>query len=224
MFFGLLQYIFMFSYITGNNSFPMPLTAEEEKRYLTEFANGSIEAKNILIERNLRLVAHIVKKYSNYNKDIDDLISIGTIGLIKGITSFDMNKGTRLATYASRCIENEILMDMRASRKTQNEISLQDSIGTDKDGNDVILMDIIKSDDDGIVEQVDSKLQTIKMYNIMESLLKNQEKEVLELRYGLLNGEEKTQREIAQILKISRSYVSRIEKKALKKLKKEMKE
>lgn len=208
MFFGLLQYIFMFSYITGNNSFPMPLTAEEEKRYLTEFANGSIEAKNILIERNLRLVAHIVKKYSNYNKDIDDLISIGTIGLIKGITSFDMNKGTRLATYASRCIENEILMDMRASRKTQNEISLQDSIGTDKDGNDVILMDIIKSDDDGIVEQVDSKLQTIKMYNIMESLLKNQEKEVLELRYGLLNGEEKTQREIAQILKISRSYPS----------------
>ncbi len=117
--FYFLQYIFMFSYVTNNNSFPNPLSAEEERKYLIEFANGSVEAKNILIERNLRLVAHIVKKYSNYNKDVDDLISIGTVGLIKGISSFDINKGTRLATYAAKCIENEILMDMRAKKKTQ---------------------------------------------------------------------------------------------------------
>lgn len=224
MFVYFLQYIFMFSYITGNNSFPNPLTVEEERKYLIEFANGSIEAKNILIERNLRLVAHIVKKYSNYNKDIDDMISIGTIGLIKGISSFDMNKGTRLATYIAKCIENEILMDMRANKKIQNELFLQDPIGTDKEGNEVTLIDIISADNDNIIEQVDLKLQIKKLYENMKKFLKTQEKTVLELRYGLFNGTEKTQREIAHMLGISRSYVSRIEKKALKKLKKEMKE
>lgn len=214
----------MFSYITGNNSFPNPLTVEEERKYLIEFANGSIEAKNILIERNLRLVAHIVKKYSNYNKDVDDMISIGTIGLIKGISSFDMNKGTRLATYIAKCIDNEILMDMRANKKIQNELFLQDPIGTDKEGNEVTLIDIVSAENDNIIEQVDLKLQIKKLYENMKQFLKDQEKTVLELRYGLFNGTEKTQREIAQMLGISRSYVSRIEKKALKKLKKEMKE
>lgn len=222
--FCFLQYIFMFSYITSNNSFPNPLTAEEEKKYLIEFANGSVEAKNILIERNLRLVAHIVKKYSNYNKDVDDLISIGTVGLIKGISSFDMNKGTRLATYAAKCIENEILMDMRANKKTQNELFLQEPIGTDKEGNEVTLIDVIGAENDNIIEQVDLKMQIKKLYENMKKFLKTQEKTVLELRYGLFNGAEKTQREIAQMLGISRSYVSRIEKKALKKLKKEMKQ
>lgn len=224
MFAYFLQFIFMFSYITGNNSFPNPLTVEEERKYLIEFANGSIEAKNILIERNLRLVAHIVKKYSNYNKDVDDMISIGTIGLIKGISSFDMNKGTRLATYIAKCIDNEILMDMRANKKIQNELFLQDPIGTDKEGNEVTLIDIVSAENDNIIEQVDLKLQIKKLYENMKQFLKDQEKTVLELRYGLFNGTEKTQREIAQMLGISRSYVSRIEKKALKKLKKEMKE
>lgn len=224
MFAYFLQFIFMFSYITGNNSFPNPLTVEEERKYLIEFANGSIEAKNILIERNLRLVAHIVKKYSNYNKDVDDMISIGTIGLIKGISSFDMNKGTRLATYIAKCIDNEILMDMRTNKKIQNELFLQDPIGTDKEGNEVTLIDIVSAENDNIIEQVDLKLQIKKLYENMKQFLKDQEKTVLELRYGLFNGTEKTQREIAQMLGISRSYVSRIEKKALKKLKKEMKE
>jgi RNA polymerase sporulation-specific sigma factor len=220
----LLQFVFAFSYVTTSNSFPTPLTAEEEKKYLQEFANGSVEAKNILIERNLRLVAHIVKKYSNYSKDADDLISIGTIGLIKGITSFDISKGTRLATYVARCIENEILMDMRTAKKQQNEVYLQDPIGTDKEGNEVTLIDIVSAENNDIDEQVDLKIQVIKLYEKMKSLLKGQEKVVIELRYGLANGKEKTQREIADMLGISRSYVSRIEKKALKKLSKEMKE
>jgi RNA polymerase sporulation-specific sigma factor len=210
--------------VTTSNSFPSPLNAEEEKKYLEEFANGSVEAKNILIERNLRLVAHIVKKYSNYSKDADDLISIGTIGLIKGITSFDISKGTRLATYVARCIENEILMDMRTAKKQQNEVYLQDPIGTDKEGNEVTLIDIVSAENNDIDEQVDLKIQVIKLYEKMKSLLKGQEKVVIELRYGLANGKEKTQREIADMLGISRSYVSRIEKKALKKLSKEMKE
>lgn len=220
----LLQYIFMFSYVTTNNSFPNPLTVEEEKKYLEEFANGSIEAKNILIEKNLRLVAHIVKKYSNYNKNADDMISIGTIGLIKGISSFDMNKGTRLATYVSRCIENEILMDMRVTKKQQNEVSLQDPVGVDKDGKEVVFMDIISTEGDNIIDQVDLKIQVKNLYEKMRVILKGQEKSVVELRYGLLNGTVRTQREIADMLGISRSYVSRIEKKALKKLKKELKE
>lgn len=224
MLFYLLQYIFMFSYVTTNSCFPNPLTAEEERKYLEEFANGSIEAKNILIEKNLRLVAHIVKKYSNYNKNADDMISIGTIGLIKGISSFDMNKGTRLATYVSRCIENEILMDMRVTKKQQNEVSLQDPIGVDKEGNEVTLIDIIGTESDNIIDQVDLKIQIKKLYDKIKDILKGQEKSVLELRYGLLNGTAKTQREIADMLGISRSYVSRIEKKALKKLKKELKE
>lgn len=224
MLLSILQFVFAFSYVTTSNSFPCPLTADEEKKYLEEFANGSVEAKNILIERNLRLVAHIVKKYSNYSKDADDLISIGTIGLIKGITSFDINKGTRLATYVARCIENEILMDMRTAKKQQNEVYLQDPIGTDKEGNEVTLIDIVSAENEDIDEQVDLKMQIKRLYEKMKSLLKGQEKTVIELRYGLTNGKEKTQREIADMLGISRSYVSRIEKKALKKLSEEIKE
>lgn len=218
----LLQFFFMVSYVSGNHSFPQPLTQEEEKDYLEQYANGSVEAKNVLIERNLRLVAHIVKKYTNINKDVDDLISIGTIGLIKAITSYNVDKGTRLATYAARCIENEILMTIRSDRKKKNEVSLQDPIGVDKEGNEISLIDIICNDSESIVEQVDFKIQVKKLYDRMKSVLKRREKTVLELRYGLSNGSEKTQREIAEILGISRSYVSRIEKKALKKLNREM--
>ena len=230
MFFGgvfvflyLLQSVFLFSYITGN-TFPTPLTPEEEKKYLEEFANGSIEAKNILIERNLRLVAHIVKKYSNYGKETEDMLSIGTIGLIKGINSFDASKGTRLATYIARCIENEILMDIRNYKKHQKEVSLQEPIGTDKEGNEVNLIDIIATEDENIAEKLDLKRQIKNLYEKIKNILKGQEKEVIALRYGLFNGEEMTQREIAHMLGISRSYVSRIEKKALKKLKNELKE
>lgn len=151
-------------------------------------------------------------------------VPIGTIGLIKGINSFDMNKGTRLATYVSRCIENEILMDMRANKKIQNELSLQEPIGTDKEGNEVRILDIVGTESDEVIEQVDLKFQIKDMYEKMKIFLKVQEKQVLELRYGLINGIEKTQREIAKMLGISRSYVSRIEKKALKKLKDEIKE
>jgi len=210
-------------YISNPNSFPQPLTPEEEAKYLEEFKNGNEEARNILIERNLRLVAHIVKKYSNNTDDVDDLISIGTIGLIKAITTFDNEKGVRLATYAARCIENEILMQLRYSRKIQNEVYLQDPIGIDRDGNEITLIDIIENDNESIVDKVELKMQVKKLYNIMKSVLKNREKLVIELRYGLLNGSSKTQRGIAKMLSISRSYVSRIEKKAIKKLSRELK-
>lgn len=211
----------LFSFVTGNSSFPHPLTEEEEQRYLRLYRNGDETAKNILIERNLRLVAHIVKKYNNTGKDIDDLISIGTIGLIKAITTFDMSKGTRLATYAARCIENEILMTIRSSKKVQNQLSLQDPIGVDKEGNEISLLDILGTENDTVLEEVEKNIQIKKLYLNMKKALKNRERTVLELRYGLVNGTVKTQREIAQMLGISRSYVSRIEKRAIKKLSKE---
>jgi RNA polymerase sporulation-specific sigma factor len=204
--------LLLFSFVTGNSSFPQPLTEEEEQKYLELYQQGDEMAKNILIERNLRLVAHIVKKYSNTGKDVDDLISIGTIGLIKAITTFDMNKGTRLATYAARCIENEILMTIRSSKKIQSQLSLQDPIGIDKEGNEISLLDILGSDNDTVLEEVERKIQTTKLYRIMDKVLKKRERTVIELRYGLSNGTVKTQREIAQMLGISRSYVSRIEK------------
>ena len=219
---GFLNFIFMFSYVTGSSTFPKPLTAEEEARYIKEYEEGSEEARNILIEHNLRLVAHIAKKYSNYNKDSEDLISAGTIGLIKGISSYDTQKGTRLATYVARCIENEVLMYIRSSKKFQNEIHLQDAIGNDKEGNEITVIDVIHGDNDSILDQVDTNIQIRLMYEKMKSVLKEREKLVLELRYGLYTGEEVTQREIAKMLGISRSYVSRIEKKALKKLYAEM--
>ena len=216
MFLGLLQLICAFSYFTGNSSFPQPLSPEEEKYYLEQYKNGDNEAKNILIERNLRLVAHIVKKYNGLNKELDDLISIGTIGLIKAISSYDLDKGTRLATYAARCIENEILMSIRSSKKERYEVSLQAPIGIDKEGNEIALIDILYNDSESVLEQVDFKIRLKKLYQKMKTVLKRREKDVLEMRYGLENGNEKTQREIADLLGISRSYVSRIEKKAIK--------
>ena len=219
LFLGLLQFVFSFSYFTGSSSFPQPLTQEEEKYYLEQYKEGDCIAKNVLIERNLRLVAHIVKKYTNINKDMDDLISIGTIGLIKAISSYDIDKGTRLATYAARCIENEILMSIRSSKKQRNEISLQAPIGIDKEGNEIALIDILYNDTESVLDQVDFKIKLKKLYEKMTTVLKRREKDVIKMRYGLENGNEKTQREIADILGISRSYVSRIEKKSNKKVK-----
>lgn len=214
--------VLMFSYVSGQATFPKPLTDEEEQKYLKEFAEGSIEAKNILIERNLRLVAHIVKKYTNYQKDSEDLISIGTIGLIKGISSFKNEKGTKLVTYTARCIENEILMFIRSSKKYNKDIYLQDTIGTDKDGNEVTLEDKIADSSVDIAEEVALKLQTKVLYEKIKEVLIGRERTIIELRYGLIDGKEFTQRDIANKLGISRSYVSRIEKKAIEKLSKEI--
>ncbi|MCG0276394.1 MAG: RNA polymerase sporulation sigma factor SigK [Thermosediminibacteraceae bacterium] len=205
-------------YITNNTTFPQPLTPEEEEKYLELYRKGDEEARNILIERNLRLVAHIVKKFANTGEDIDDLISIGTIGLIKAITTFNKSKGNRLATYAARCIENEILMNLRSSKKVKVEVSLHDPIGVDKEGNEISLMDVLGTDSDAIVDEITSKFQLKKLYDKISTVLKGREKKVIELRYGLADGKERTQREIAKLLGISRSYVSRIEKRAIKKL------
>lgn len=223
LFNGLNDLFLMLGYVSNVNSFPQPLSPEEEQYYVEAYKNGSEEARNILIERNLRLVAHIVKKYGTSGNESDDLISIGTIGLIKAISTFNMDKGTRLATYAARCIENEILMQIRATKKLQSEVSLQDPIGVDKEGNEITLIDLISNDSESVVDEVELKMQVKKLYCKMKGTLKNREKVVLELRYGLLNGSSKTQREIAKMLGISRSYVSRIEKKAIKKLSKELK-
>jgi RNA polymerase sporulation-specific sigma factor len=215
--------IFLVSYVTNNNSFPKPLSEEEERLYVKKYKEeGDEEARNILVERNLRLVAHIVKKYNYTGKEVDDLISVGTIGLIKAITTFNSEKGTRLATYAARCIENEILMVIRSMKKSKSEVFLQDPIGIDKEGNEISLMDVLGTDSDTVIDEVESKIQTKSLYNKMSCVLKEREKVVLEMRYGLINGKSKTQREIAELLGISRSYVSRIEKRALKKLCKEL--
>lgn len=215
-----LSSLFFISYIS-NNAFPSHLTPEEEKYYFDDYTStGNIDSKNILIERNLRLVAHVTKKY-NY-RDNEDLISIGTIGLIKAINTFKANKGVRLATYAARCIDNEILMHMRSNKKFSNDISLQSSIGVDNDGNEISLEDKLFDSKQDIDEQIHSKLQIKQIYELMRSLLKRREQVILQLRYGLLNGIEKTQKEIADIFGISRSYVSRIEKKAIDKLGKKM--
>lgn len=202
----LLRFFCTFFYMSGSQVFPKPLTAKEERYYLEKYAEGDREAKQKLIERNLRLVAHVVKKYNNVNKDIDDLISIGTIGLIKAINSFDYTKGIRLATYAARCIDNELLMMIRSEKKQKNEISLQEPIGMDKEGNAITLNDVLEDSDRAIVDQVDIKLKTSQLYLKMKSSLKPMEQEVLELRYGLRTGKEKTQREVAKQLGISRSY------------------
>ncbi len=199
--------------------FPPILTAEEEERYISEMEAGSEEAKNILIERNLRLVAHIVKKYPNYQKDTDDLISIGTIGLIKAVNTYNSQKKTRLATYAARCIENEILMHIRQNKKHKSDYYLQDTVGYDKDGNEVTLQDRVADSVRSIDEEVETRLEINRLLDKMGSLLSEREKLILDMRYGLSGREELTQREIAGILGISRSYVSRIEKKALGKLK-----
>lgn len=212
---------FLTAYVSNGTSFPQPLNEDEERYYLKKFKDGDALAKGILIERNLRLVAHIVKKYSYPNKDIDDLISIGTVGLIKAIDSFDISKGTRLATYAARCIENEILMLIRNTKKIKSEVYLQDPIGVDKEGNEISLMDVLSSDENSVIEVVENRMQIKKLYDKINECLTEREKIIIKMRYGLNDGKPKTQREIAAFLNISRSYVSRIEKRALKKMYKE---
>lgn len=214
--------VLLSGYISGNNVFPLPLDEEEEKFYLEKLREGDKEAKEVLIERNLRLVAHIVKKYSFPNKDVDELISIGTVGLIKAIDSFNFSKGTRLATYASRCIENEILMLFRNNKKQKNEVYLQEPIGVDKEGNEICLIDVLSSERDSVIDKVESKLEIKSLYRKMKEVLTKREYNIIIMRYGLDDGRNRTQREIAGLLNISRSYVSRIEKKALKKLKKSL--
>ena len=199
-------------------SFPNPLTPAEEKYYIQRYTEGDLEAKHILIERNLRLVAHVIKKYQSLEEDPEDLISIGTIGLIKAVVTFNPDKGNRLAAYASRCVENEILMHLRARKKSGKEVSLYEPIGTDREGNEIKLYDIIESEEDDIPERVHLKENIQKLYEKVENELSSREKLVLKMRYGLYNGEEYTQREIARQLGISRSYVSRIEKSAILKL------
>ncbi len=215
---------FVIGYIQSSNLFPEPLSSEEEKEFLLRLKNGDEEARNILIERNLRLVAHVSKKYASTNIDQDDLISIGTIGLIKGINSFNMDKNIRLATYVARCIENEILMFLRTSKKTKAEVYLNEPIGKDKDDNEITLLEILETDDRSIEDEIDLKLKTKKLFEKMKKVLKDREKTILELRFGLNGHAPKTQNEIAKMLGISRSYVSRIETKAINKLSKEFQE
>ncbi|MBQ9168453.1 MAG: RNA polymerase sporulation sigma factor SigK [Oscillospiraceae bacterium] len=207
----------LYSLQLSTGSFPKPLTAQEEREYLERFSKGDMEARNILIERNLRLVAHIMKKYYTLAADQEDLISIGTIGLIKGISTFDVSKGARLATYAARCVENEILMHFRSQRKSSQDVSLSDYIETGADGAALSLMDVV-SDDDDLLEQVSNRETVQQLRRAVETKLTEQEQLVITLRYGLNGCQPQRQREVAQITGISRSYVSRIEKRALEKL------
>lgn len=199
-------------------SFPQPLTAAEEKYYMQEYTEGDLEAKHILIERNLRLVAHIVKKYQPPPEEMEDLLSIGTIGLMKAVVTFDPDKSARLAAYAARCIENEVLMYLRGKKKSSKEVSLYEPIGTDREGNEIQLFDVIEMNEEDVYRRLERKEDVIRLYQQVESVLSQRERMVLKLRYGLYNEEEYTQREIAAMLGISRSYVSRIEKSAIEKL------
>ena len=212
---------FLISYVTNSNAFPMPLSEKEEAELLARLQNGDREARNILVERNLRLVAHIVKKFENTGEETDDLISIGTIGLIKAINTFDITQKTRLATYAARCIENEILMHLRSTKKSRGDVLLYDAIGADKEGNEITLIDILGTDPDEVLERVELSVEQERLREMLTGL-GPREKKVLELRYGLKDGIRKTQREISRKLGISRSYVSRIEKRAITKLQQEM--
>lgn len=200
-------------------TFLKPLNVEEEKYYLKKMKEGDLEAKHTLIERNLRLVAHVSRKYQSGEEDMEDLISIGTIGLIKAIATFNYERGNRLATYAARCIDNELLMYFRGKKKTSREVSLYEPIGTDKEGNQINLMDVVESTDREIFEIIELKSNTKKIYDMIPRVLNDRERQIIEWRYGLYNRKPVTQREIADKLGISRSYVSRIEKRALEKLK-----
>ena len=203
------------SYVDHASSFPKTLTPEEERYYLERLKQGDMEAKSILVSHNLRLVAHIVKKYSNSSKDADDLISVGAIGLIKAINSYSLDKGAQLSTYAARCIENEILMLFRANKKHQGNISLEETIGTEKDGNEIMLGDVICDLDTDVLEMVESNILTEKLINIIKNSLSEREYKILCMRYGIGGQIAYTQREVAKKLGISRSYISRLEKKAL---------
>ena len=220
----LSEMIFGFGYIQSSSLFPEPLSAEDEKKYLEEMLSGSESARNILIEHNLRLVAHIAKKYNNTNIDADDLISIGTIGLIKGINSFNTEKNIKLATYTARCIENEILMFLRSNKKRNSEVFLNEPVGKDKDDNVVTLQEILEINEKNVEDEVDLKLKVKNLYEKIKTVLKNREKTIIELRFGLKGDKPKTQKEIEEMLDISRSYVSSIETKAIGKLAKEIKE
>lgn len=225
---GFIQFlqtaVFTVGFISGTQLFPEPLSAEEERLCLERLKKGDDEARNILIEKNLRLVAHVCKKYTNSNVDQDDLISIGTIGLIKGINSFNVDKGARLSTYVSRCIDNEILMHFRATKKLGAEVYLNDPIGKDKDDNVVTLQEVLENDERSVEDSVDLKMKIKLLYDKMKKVLKSRERTILELRFGLDGNKPKTQIEIAKSMGISRSYVSRIETKAISKLAKELKE
>lgn len=207
----------LYSLQLNAGSYPKPLTQEEERQYLARARDGDLEARNILIERNLRLVAHIMKKYYTQTSEQEDLISIGTIGLIKGITTFDPDKGVRLATYAARCVENEVLMTFRAQKKSAQDVSLSDYIETGTDGAALSLMDVVAEDGD-LLEQVANRELAQQLRRAVSDCLTDQERQVIDLRYGLSGQPPQKQREVARITGISRSYVSRIEKKALQKL------
>ena len=211
--------VFLILHVTGQGSFPRPLNAKEEKKYLELYKNGDTFARDKLIEHNLRLVAHIIKKYYSSINDQDDLVSIGTIGLIKAIDTFDPTKGIRLSSYAARCIENEILMFFRNMKKSAQDVSMNEPIDTDKEGNSLSLIDVM-SVEDSIVDDIDIKIKSEKLKKYINEVLSPRERIIIELRYGLNGKKPLTQREVANIMKISRSYVSRIEKKSLTSLKK----
>ncbi len=220
MLFYLVSILKSLTFFTGAysiNVFPDPLLREKEEEYIGKMLLGDIDARNKLIEHNLRLVAHIVKKYESKEYDTDDLISIGTIGLVKGIDSYKPAKNTRITTYTARCIENEILMHYRSNKKHMGNISLNDTIGTDKDGNEISLIDVLKSDNEDIIDELTRK-QNVEFLLDYLNILTNREKEIIIKRYGLYNNKEYTQKEIANNLNISRSYVSRIEKRAVTKI------
>ena len=207
----------------GGDGFPKPLSSEEEEKYLKLYKeNGDLHAREILIRHNLRLVAHVAKKYQGA-EDADDLISVGSIGLIKAINTFDPSKGTQLATYTARCIENEILMLLRSNKKYKNNVSIYDSVGVDKDGNELTILDLIAEKEDGVLAKVENKLIKDKFIEVMEKCLSPREYKIICLRYGLKGGRPLTQRETAKLLKISRSYISRIEKRSVEKIKETVK-
>lgn len=208
-------------YLSNSTAFPHPLSADEEREQIRLLKTGDPKARALLIEHNLRLVAHIVKKFEGSGEDVEDLISIGTVGLIKGVEAFDPSKGTRLATFAARCIENEVLMHLRASKKTRNEVFLQEPIGSDREGNEITLMDILQDEGEAVPDLVGRRFQAERLSAVIRHLGRR-ERRVLQMRFGLWGEEPQTQRTIAHTLGISRSYVSRIEKKAIRKLLREM--
>lgn len=216
--FSMLKNIMIFSsYVQNKSSFPMPLSHEKEAEYVRLAAQGDEQATEVLIKHNLRLVAHIAKKYANY-PDSDELISVGSIGLIKAIRSYSPDKGTQLATYAAKCIENEILMVLRANKKNKNNVSLNDTVGTDKEGNEISLIDLISPEGDTVINDVESRLLIEKIMELIKNLLDDREYEIVRMRYGLNDTPALTQKEVAEKFGISRSYISRIEKKAIQKI------
>ncbi len=224
LFSNIFSYVFfLFGYISTSNLYPEPLSKSEEEYLLRKYFAGDKEAKNKLIEHNLRLVAHIAKKYASSAQENEEYISIGTIGLIKGINSFSGDKGFKLSTYISRCIENEILMYFRNNKKTQNDTSINNIIGTDKDGNDMELIEIMEDDSQDLAENIYTNMVTKQTMDYINNKLTSREREIMYMRYGLSGGDEMTQQEVADLLKISRSYVSRIETKVQEKLKKHIK-